>query len=127
VNVWTAARRDPAGVVVTNGAGDRATRTITMTTTAADLLRMNGAELDELFETRPAGPLPTGRGAGTAVMAPGTIWARPLAGITRVVAWQGREFGVFLRSRRLPVRFSLAFSSRADGAVTARHESASGV
>jgi hypothetical protein len=44
-----------------------------MTTTAADLLRMNGAELDELFETRPAGPLPTGRGAGTAVMAPGTI------------------------------------------------------
>jgi hypothetical protein len=61
-------------------------------TTATDLLHLSGTDLDDLFRASPAGPLPSGRGAGTAVVAAGTVAARPLAATTRLLAWQGKEF-----------------------------------
>jgi hypothetical protein len=61
-------------------------------TTATDLLQLSGTDLDDLFRASPAGPLPSGRGAGTAVVAAGTVAARPLAATTRLLAWQGKEF-----------------------------------
>lgn len=53
---------------------------------------MSSAGLDELFASSPAGEIPAGRGTGTLVLAPGTRFARPVAAITRVVLWQGKEF-----------------------------------
>jgi hypothetical protein len=61
-------------------------------TTATDLLHLSGTVLDDLFRSSPAGPQPSGRGAGTAVVAAGTVAARPLAATTRALAWQGKEF-----------------------------------
>jgi hypothetical protein len=61
-------------------------------TTATDLLHLSGTDLDDLFRASPAGPLPSGMGAGTAVVAAGTVAARPLAATTRLLAWQGKDF-----------------------------------
>jgi hypothetical protein len=60
--------------------------------TARELAGMRGAALDELFASAPAGDIPIGKGSGQALMATGTIAARPLLAITRLVAWQGKEF-----------------------------------
>jgi hypothetical protein len=69
-------------------------------TTARELLAMPAGELDALFRSSPAGRCPAGLGAGTAIMAPATLFARPLAALTRVLAWQGKEFAVDGRSLR---------------------------
>ena len=58
----------------------------------AQLLEMSQAELDELFRSRPAGSLPTGRGRGTAIVLPGTPLAKVAAPITRLLFWQGKSF-----------------------------------
>jgi hypothetical protein len=58
----------------------------------AQLLEMSRAELDELFRSRPAGSLPTGRGQGTAIVLPGTPLAKIVAPIVRLLAWQGKVF-----------------------------------
>jgi len=69
-------------------------------TTARELLAMPASELDALFLSSPAGRCPTGLGAGTAIMAPATLFARPLAALTCMLAWQGKEFAADGRSLR---------------------------
>jgi hypothetical protein len=60
--------------------------------TARDLPSMRGSELDDLFVNAPAGEIPVGKGSGQALMATGTVAGRPLATITRLLAWQGKVF-----------------------------------
>jgi hypothetical protein len=60
--------------------------------TAHDLPSMRGKQLDALFANAPAGETPVGKGSGQALMATGTIAARPLLMITRLLAWQGKLF-----------------------------------
>jgi len=58
----------------------------------ATLLTMSAAELDALFSSVEAGPVPDGVGDGTAIVAPGTAAASAIAGLVRVFAWQGKVF-----------------------------------
>src|SRR6185295_18246847 len=60
--------------------------------TARDLPSMRGSQLDQLFADAPAGEIPVGKGSGQALMATGTVAARPLVAITRLLAWQGKQF-----------------------------------
>ncbi len=71
-----------------------------MPITATDLLRLSARELDALFASGTTGPAPTGVGAGTAILAPSTRLAGPLATVTRAVAWQGKELAADGRSLR---------------------------
>jgi hypothetical protein len=50
------------------------------------------AELDELFRNAPAGEIPVGPTAGTALFAPGKSIGKLLATLTRLLFWQGKEF-----------------------------------
>jgi hypothetical protein len=68
--------------------------------TTDELLQMSGSQLDELFGTLPAGPLPTGRGAGTALLGPGTRGRRLGAAFVRRTAWQGKDLAPDGRSLR---------------------------
>jgi hypothetical protein len=63
-----------------------------MATVASDLLSRSADDLDRLFAESPPGPIPTGIGRGTAIIAPGTKAARPLAELTKMLAWQGKSF-----------------------------------
>jgi hypothetical protein len=63
-----------------------------MAAIAEDLLRRSADELDELFADSPPGPIPTGIGRGTAIVAPGTKAAKPLAELAKMLAWQGKSF-----------------------------------
>ena len=63
-----------------------------MPLTTADLLGMSPDELDDLFRAAPAGPIPAGKGAGTALFAPGTSFGRVAAKAVRAVAWKGKVF-----------------------------------
>jgi hypothetical protein len=63
---------------------------------AADVLderalrRMNNRELDLLFRSSPAGPIPHGRLPGTALLFPGSRICGPLAAVVRLAFWQGK-------------------------------------
>jgi hypothetical protein len=56
------------------------------------LLGMTSAELDQLFGESPAGPVPRGRARGTVLFLPGSKLARPVAGVSRALLWQGKVF-----------------------------------
>ena len=56
------------------------------------LMRMSQAELDDVFMKAPAGSIPDGQGEGTAIIGPGTYWAKLLARFARRWAWQGKVF-----------------------------------
>jgi hypothetical protein len=58
----------------------------------ADLLEMNQTQLDELFRRSPPGAVPAGDSSGTAIIAPGTFWARLIARFVHGLAWQGKVF-----------------------------------
>jgi hypothetical protein len=58
----------------------------------ADLLRMSGAQLDQLFGDSPSGPIPDGAAKGTAIIAPGTTFGPEIAEIINIFAWQGKTF-----------------------------------
>lgn len=60
--------------------------------TRADLLRMSQAELDDLFQRSPPGPIPEGDSSGVAIVCPGTFWARLIARLVHGLAWQGKVF-----------------------------------
>lgn len=66
--------------------------TTTTTTDAIATLEMSPAQLDELFASSPAGDIPAGRGAGTAVAFAGKRAAGPLAAVARILFWQGKQF-----------------------------------
>jgi hypothetical protein len=73
--------------------------------TTDELVQMTGAELDEVFRSLPAGPLPTGFGAGTALLGSGTRARRPGVAFVRRTAWQGKDLapdGRSLRNRITP-------------------------
>ncbi len=72
------------------------------------LLRLSKDELDKLFAGSPAGELPNGEGAGTALLCPGTLCGRVLAWLARWLFWQGDIFSAAkgeLRSRISPFGF----------------------
>jgi hypothetical protein len=72
---------------------------------ASGLLKMNQAELDDLFKASPAGSIPDGQAKGTAIIAPGTVFSPEIAEFISLFAWQGKNFdgkrGVLL-NRILP-------------------------
>lgn len=56
------------------------------------LLAMSQAKLDELFRASPAGDIPNGSAEGTAIIAPGTSYSRPIAQMINHFGWQGKVF-----------------------------------
>jgi|SRR5580700_808312 hypothetical protein len=73
---------------------------------AGQLLEMTGPQLDELFDSSPAGAIPNGPANGTAIIAPGTKFSREIAELINVFAWQGKTFDAargVLRNRILPI------------------------
>ena len=68
--------------------------------TASELTSLRGPQLDALFAGAPAGEIPTGTGRGQALMGTGTLVAKPLVTITRVLAWQGKVFDSSSRTLR---------------------------
>jgi hypothetical protein len=56
------------------------------------LLDMTQKELDLLFESSPAGEIPSGEAKGTAIIAPGTRYSDSIAQIVNIFAWQGKVF-----------------------------------
>jgi hypothetical protein len=58
----------------------------------AQLLKMSFEQLDELFGSSPAGPIPNGPAEGTAIVAPGRSFSDELAQIINIFAWKGKEF-----------------------------------
>lgn len=79
-----------------------------MSLSAQDLLRQPARELDALFGASPAGPIPAGEATGTAIVWPGGLCARLIAGFARWFLWQGKVFSPAercLRNRITP--FSL--------------------
>jgi hypothetical protein len=70
------------------------------------LLRMSQEELDRLFREGEPGPIPDGRAEGTLIVAPGTALSPPIAGLVRLLAWQGKVFDArrsVLTNRVLPL------------------------
>ena len=63
-----------------------------MTHDVAELLKMTRTELDDLFKASPAGPTPTGKAKGTAIVAPGTPYTAEIADLINIFAWQGKTF-----------------------------------
>jgi hypothetical protein len=59
---------------------------------AGTLLEMSQNELDRLFCQSEPGPIPEGRGEGTAIIAPGTMAAKVMANLARWLFWQGKVF-----------------------------------
>ena len=63
-----------------------------MAYTATQLLEMTQPQLDDLFRASPAGPIPSGEAAGTAIIAPDTKYSAPIAQFVNHFAWQGKVF-----------------------------------
>jgi hypothetical protein len=59
---------------------------------AQQLMKMSQAELDALFTASPVGDIPTGEAAGTAIIAPGTVYSPIIAEAINRFAWQGKIF-----------------------------------
>ena len=69
------------------------------------LMKMSQAELDDLFKASPAGDIPNGDAAGTAIIAPGTQLEETAAKFIHLMAWQGKVFDAAkgeLRNKLLP-------------------------
>src|SRR5262245_64191391 len=69
------------------------------------LLTKSQADLDALFTSKEAGPIPDGQAEGTAIVAPGTKFSDDIAKWVNVFAWQGKVFDAksgTLRNRILP-------------------------
>jgi hypothetical protein len=54
------------------------------------LQRLSNRELDLLFRSSPAGPIPHGRLPGTVLLFPGSRFCGPLARLARLLLWQGK-------------------------------------
>ena len=53
---------------------------------------MSQQQLDQLFSSSPAGPIPNGQARGTAIIAPGTTYSQDIAEVINIFAWQGKVF-----------------------------------
>ncbi len=76
-----------------------------MAPTVQQLLAMSQADLDALFTASPPGDIPTGEGAGTAIIASGTTYSALIAEAINRFAWQGKVFDPAtgtLRNKILP-------------------------
>jgi hypothetical protein len=63
-----------------------------MTITVPEMLKMTQKQLDDLFTSVPAGPIPKGEANGTAIIAPGTVFTQEIAKFINIFAWQGKIF-----------------------------------
>jgi hypothetical protein len=63
-----------------------------MPTEATDLLRLSPDELDTLFRSADAGPIPRGEAQGTVLVRPGSDLAEPAAKLLHLIAWKGKVF-----------------------------------
>lgn len=63
-----------------------------MAYTAEQLLEMTQPQLDDLFRASPAGDIPNGSAAGTAIIAPGTKYSTTIAQVINHFGWQGKVF-----------------------------------
>ena len=63
-----------------------------MAITVSKLMKMTQAQLDELFSSVAAGPIPKGEAEGTAIVAPGTHFSPAIARFVNLFAWQGKVF-----------------------------------
>jgi hypothetical protein len=63
-----------------------------MPLTPKALLDLSQSELDDLFRSSDAGPIPEGEAAGTVIMHPGTIFGDIAAEAAEAIAWQGKVF-----------------------------------
>ena len=69
------------------------------------LLKMNQAQLDEVFTNSSTGEIPDGQAEGTAIVAPGTNYSPEIARFISLFAWQGKVFDAkkgVLKNRILP-------------------------
>jgi len=60
--------------------------------TVPQLLSLSQADLDALFTNSQPGPIPSGEGHGTAIIAPGTKYSSEIAELINHFAWQGKIF-----------------------------------
>ncbi len=63
-----------------------------MAYTVQQLIGMSQKELDDLFTSSPAGDIPNGEAAGTAIVAPGTTYSPEIATVINHFGWQGKTF-----------------------------------
>jgi hypothetical protein len=63
-----------------------------MAHTVAQLLKTSQKDLDTLFSSVEAGPIPEGQADGTAIIAPGTEFSDEIATMINHFAWQGKVF-----------------------------------
>ena len=70
------------------------------------LMRMSQEQLDDLYRASLAGPIPSGEGQGTVLIAPRTAVAETAARLIHLLAWQGKVFDPDkgeLRNEVLPI------------------------
>ena len=63
-----------------------------MATDVHSLLKLSQGQLDELFTSHDAGPIPDGPAKGTAIIAPGTTYSAEIAAAINLFVWQGKTF-----------------------------------
>jgi hypothetical protein len=63
-----------------------------MAYTAEQLMGMSQKEIDGLFSSSPAGPIPNGEAQGTAIVAPDTKFSPAIASLINIFTWQGKTF-----------------------------------
>lgn len=90
------------------------------TLTTTELVKMSQAELDELYRHSPIGAIPDGDAQGTAMIIPGSVVAKVLIPIIKLIAWQGK---VFYRDQEFLFNKVSPFSFKAIKATIYRGES----
>ncbi|HEY3756580.1 MAG TPA: hypothetical protein VGL42_10565 [Opitutaceae bacterium] len=78
--------------------------------TLPDLLARSPAQLNAMFSASPAGPIPAGDSIGEAIVFPGSLWSKLIAGLVHGLIWQGKVFtpnpdgdGATLQNKILPI------------------------
>lgn len=90
------------------------------TLTTTDLVKMSQAELDELYQHSPIGEIPDGDSKGRAMIIPGSVLAKALLPVIKLLAWQGK---VFYRDQEFLLNKISPFSFKAIKATIYRGES----
>lgn len=88
--------------------------------TTTDLVKMSQTELDELYQHSPIGEIPDGDSKGTAMIIPGSVLAKVLLPVIKLLAWQGK---VFDRDQEFLLNKVSPFSFKAIKATIYRGES----